>query len=419
MPDKREILRLKNVQIPCGCRIDLCVHRGEIVGIVGESASGKSVLARIMSGAEPSGGEILIDNERVKEVSELSSRVVYVGATDKTLSGLCVAENIFLGRSSAHAGMLLVNERRLHAAARALLSRVRLCRVDTYADVLSLYPSERKLLEIARALSREPCVLVLDGIFCVLEHSYRKKLKRILEEFKRNGGAAVFFTRDMGHTAGLCDRVYRLNADGVHSCTEQDARECEPVCVKGKIADAGMERPIYMRVVNLCVEGKLSNISFRLGGGEILGIVGLSCSGIHTLGRALYGACELERGRVSLGGVSIRNVRSALRCGMLYASEHFGREDLTASAIEKANVFVLDSILSGIDTEERAKARSTLHSIRQSGRSAVIISEDIDVQMELCDRILVLYRGRIVGEMHASDGYNKRSILALATGESV
>ena len=88
MPDKREILRLKNVQIPCGCRIDLCVHRGEIVGIVGESASGKSALARIMSGAEPSGGEILIDNERVKEVSELSSRVVYVGATDKTLSGL-------------------------------------------------------------------------------------------------------------------------------------------------------------------------------------------------------------------------------------------------------------------------------------------------------------------------------------------
>lgn len=421
MPYERELLRL--------CRegeADVCLYVGEVLGIVGETATGKTRLAKILSGLDSDKGRLLLMGEKLSRISDLRDNVGYIGAADATIRGLCVSENIFLGRTGEYSRLFFVDKRKMHAATMALLREVGLCRVEATSDVESLCMGEKKLVELARVLSRKPRVLIFDGVYSVLEFPYRKKLNRFIRKFVRSGGSVVFCTRDGEHCVGLCDRIYILNEDGSHTQTinvADYARRSETFLGQsmGAIHKEVTEeqRHILLRAVNLCVRDRLKNISFRIENGEILGVVGLSHSGIHTLGRVIYGACPTERGRVTLGGVRIRRVEDALRKGMLYASSDFGRELLCEGLIESASIIILDSVMSGLCYEARERMLGLIRQIKQSRRSAILISEDIDAQMQICDRIIALYHGRIVGELCSEQGFDKQKILALITGEGM
>ena len=188
--------------------VSLQIQRGEIHALVGENGAGKSTLMKILSGAyKKDSGQIFIENEVVeiktpKEAREKGIAIVYQELSQ--LNRLSVAENIFIGRYKKRFG--LINWNLIYKEAEMLLRKLEI-NIDAYSPVYSLSIAQRQLIEIARAVSMDAKVVIMDEPTSSLTKQEVALLFKIIRELKRQGVSIIYISHKLDEVYELCDRV--------------------------------------------------------------------------------------------------------------------------------------------------------------------------------------------------------------------
>ncbi len=313
--------------------VSFAVEAGEIHTLLGENGAGKSTLIKILGGIyQPDAGEIWSGEKQVqlRQVTDADQLKIRLIHQELSLApNLTVAENIFLGREPVRFGLLQRQE--MNRRAEALLARLGLTEIrDVSAVVAGLSTAHQQLVEIARALSQEARVLILDEPTSSLSETEVEALFTTLRQLKAQGVGIIYISHRMEEITRLSDRITVLR-DGKTVGTAKTG-EIEPAALiewmVGRDIKEHFPRPPYQPgEIALKVTGLSSacvhDVSFELRYGEVLGLSGLVGAGRTELARALFGVDRILKGTISIDGksVPIHSPRDALRQGLVLVPE--------------------------------------------------------------------------------------------------
>ncbi len=346
-----EILRMEGVRktfpgVVALDHVDFDLRRGEVHVLLGENGAGKSTLIKMLSGAHrPDQGQILVDGEPVRINSAQAAERLGIATIYQEFNlvpELSVAENIFLGRQPRRLG--LVDRRRMNADAAELLARVGVD-VAPQTRVGDLGIARLQMVEIAKALSLDARVLIMDEPTAVLTTDEVQKLFRIVRALRADGVGVVFITHHLDEIAELGDRVTVLR-DGrsitqVPADTPQD--ELVRLMVGRSIEDQypreqGEVGEPLLRVTGLTRDGAFSDISFEVRAGEVVGLAGLVGAGRTEVVRAVFGADSYDSGTVEVMSARLRrgDVNAAMDAGIgLVPEDRKGQGLVLEASIEE------------------------------------------------------------------------------------
>ncbi len=311
--------------------VDFELEKGEVHVILGENGAGKSTLIKMLSGAyQPDEGEILFDGEPVRISSAAVAQALGISTIYQEFNlvpQLSVAENIFLGRQPRRFGV--VDRRRMRSEAQGLLERIKV-RVDPDAPVSALGVAQRQMVEIAKALSLESRVLIMDEPTASLSGQEVERLFEIVRGLKGEEVGVIFISHHLEEVTEIGDRVTVLRdgkfVDRVPAATEH--AELVRMMVGRSIEDQFPRRrpeigEVLLEVRNLSREGVLEDISFRVRAGEVVGIAGIVGAGRTELARAIFGVDPLDSGEVWVEGgrVEHSSPREAKHRGLGFITE--------------------------------------------------------------------------------------------------
>jgi ribose transport system ATP-binding protein len=335
-------------------RVDLDIRRGEVHVLVGQNGAGKSTLVKLLCGLyAPDEGHILFEGRPYAPRSALAAiragiRVVY--QEFNLLPYLTVAENVFFQRLPRRAG--LVAFKRLYADAEAMLREVGLD-ISPRARVETLGVAQMQLLEIAKALSTQSKVLILDEPTATLTPPEIHRLFEIVARLKAKGVTIVYISHRLQEVFEVGDRITVLrNGRKVETLAAGEASIPEIVrLMVGK--EMGTEYPFHpevetgaeiLRVDELRPRGARHAVSFAVRRGELVGFAGLVGSGRTEAVRALFGADAKTSGRVYRDGreVAIGRPRDAVRHGICLLTEDRKAQGLILDMPCYANVTITD-----------------------------------------------------------------------------
>ncbi|WP_042301668.1 sugar ABC transporter ATP-binding protein [Paraburkholderia kururiensis] len=351
----REILRLEGVGkrfpgVVALDGIDLDLRYGEVHAICGENGAGKSTLMKIISGQyRADEGTIHYKDQPVQFQSTTQAQAAGIAIIHQELNlvpHLSVAENLYLAREPKRGPF--VDYRRLHENARRCLERIGLdVSPTTLVGALSI--AQQQMVEIAKALSLDAQVLIMDEPTSSLTEQETVQLFRIIKELRAAGVAILYISHRLDEMAEIVDRVTVLR-DGRHISTQDFAAttvdEIVARMVGRPLHDAYPPRQsvptaeILLAVKDLRREGVFGPVSFELRRGEILGFAGLMGAGRTEVARAIFGADRTDSGAVLLAGeaVTIRSPREAIKHGIAYLSEDRKKDGLALAMPVSANV---------------------------------------------------------------------------------
>jgi len=323
---------------------NLEVHSGEVVALIGANGSGKSTLGKIITGVTaPDEGQLLLDGRPVHFPSPQAARNASITAVYQELSlipDMTVADNIWLAHEPMSLG-LRVNKKLLRQRTHELLDLFKGTygsTLDPDAPVSELAPDERQIVEILKALSQSPRVMILDEATASLDSQQVDRLFSLVQDWKATGMAIVFVTHRMDEVFRVADRVTVLrNGRTVGSMPIEEATEQSLVnlMVESK-ADMRVEKKtnsarqsaVRLKVENLRTE-VLQDVSFELHDGELLGIGGLRGQGQEDLLYSIFGAIPFE-GQIWLSGepVHFKHPRQAIHKDVALVPGDRGQEGL-------------------------------------------------------------------------------------------
>jgi ribose transport system ATP-binding protein len=323
--------------------VSLAVHRGEVVGLIGENGAGKSTLMKVLGGVvEPSAGRIVIDgvpHAAMTVADAARAGIAFVHQELNVFDNLDVAANIFLGRETLAGGPLrLVRNRRMRDAARPLLQRVG-ADFAPDASVADLSIAQRQMMEIARALSVDARIIIMDEPTSSLTLSETEKLLQVIAELRASGVSVIFISHRLGEVKICADRVVCLRDGRVAGELSRDqiehaamirlmiGRDLRSLYIPPRTAPAGELCAIEGVVTTAFPDRSVSLVVRR---GEILGLAGLVGSGRTSLARTLFGIDPIQAGTVRLQGqpVRIASPTQAIAQGIYLAPEDRKREGL-------------------------------------------------------------------------------------------
>lgn len=322
---------------------------GEIHAIVGENGAGKSTLVGIVTGlTSASGGELFLDGERVSFSSPLEARAAGVAAVyqDPNLfPHLSVAENIFTGQYPTRGGLLDVATMR--GRARDLLASLGF-EIDVDALVAGLTVAEAQFVEIARALSSELRLLILDEPTSALTPGEATRLYDVVRRLRAQGTTVVWISHRMEETRMLADSITVLR-DGGHVRTSPAADLGDDEMIRLMVGRSVVLTPVpreeplgaaRLRVKDLNSPGVFADISFDVHEGEIVGMAGLVGSGRSEIAQALVGIGTKVVGSVELDGRSItpRSPGQMADRGLVYLPEDRDAEGVISAMSITANI---------------------------------------------------------------------------------
>jgi ABC-type sugar transport system ATPase subunit len=345
-------------------RVDLILHPGEVHALLGENGAGKSTLINILAGElQPEAGEIFIHGEKIRfkdphHASSLGISVVYQELS--LCPNLTAAQNISLHRAAASNLLHAVDSKQLNTSAQQLLHRLGLFTLDVTVPVRSLSLGQRQLIEIAKALTTDLRVLILDEPNSALTFEESTHLFRIIRELRDRGVAIVYVSHRLEETIRLANRVTILK-DGRIVDTGSSRHFSIPLLIQkmvGREVDHLFHRePLsqpgraHVLVVEKLNDGHLlKDVSFDLHAGEILGVGGLPGSGKDELVDCLSGTREFS-GNVEIDGrpIRIRSTQDVIRAGMaLVPSDRRGAgafqvlsilDNVVAASLERVSRF--------------------------------------------------------------------------------
>jgi ribose transport system ATP-binding protein len=303
-------------------------RRGEIRGFIGENGSGKSTASSIIAGLQAAtSGEILFEGKPWKPSSVLeatSNGIAMIVQEAGTIGNITVAENIFLGHEEMFARGPFINLGKMTAAAQQYLDKLEIP-IDVSQNTGSLDMASRKLIEVAKALYWNPKLFIVDETTTALSHTGRLLLYKWMKELAKDKKATVLFiSHELDELMEQCDALTILR-DGVIAGNlvkdEFDAGRIRQMMVGREIQGSyyrndmdGFSDEVVLKADCITTMRDLLCFSLELHKGEILGIGGLSHCGMHTLGKALFGAEKVLDGQVTAGnGAAVKSVYAAIR----------------------------------------------------------------------------------------------------------
>jgi ribose transport system ATP-binding protein len=310
------------------------LRRGEVLALVGENGAGKSTLMKLLSGIyTPDEGEFFLDGRPLRVTGPrdaLEQGISIIHQEFNLMPDLTVAQNIFIGREP-RAARVFLGDRRLDAKAAELLDRLRLP-LGPRQRVGDLTVAKQQMVEIAKALSYDARILIMDEPTAALNDAEVQVLHDLIRRFRRPDTAVIYISHRMDELKAITDRITVIR-DGRYVDTLDTATTSMPEVIARMVGReiAGGARPEGVRadretvlsVRGLTTRALLRDVSFDLREGEILGFAGLMGAGRTEVARALVGADPVESGTVTLRGkpVRIANPAEAAKHRIGYLSE--------------------------------------------------------------------------------------------------
>jgi ribose transport system ATP-binding protein len=309
-------------------QVSLEVSGGVVHGIVGENGAGKSTLMKILSGVyEKDSGEIVFEGKVIDKITPVESMRMGLAIIYQELNlvnTMTVGENVFLGRFSETGGRAGV-----HSKARALLDSIG-CKVDTHKQVSELSVSDKQMVEIAKALSFDSKLIIMDEPSSSLTADEMQELIKIIHDLKNKGIAIIYISHKLDEIFGFCD-VVTVMRDGrmidTRVVSAITRNEMISMMVGRTIENEYPPRPESAGETILEIKEihtrKLKDVKLTMRKGEILGLVGLVGSGRTELVRALFGADKVAKKSIFLDGkpVEIKSPRDAIALGLAMVPE--------------------------------------------------------------------------------------------------
>ncbi len=354
------ILEAKNVDKSFGATkalnhfaIQIC--EGEVHGLIGENGSGKSTFSTIISGAQKCdsgsftlGGEAYLPKDMV---SAQQAGICMIAQETATFLGVTVAYNIFAGNLKKFTHMGFVSEKKLYAEAKRALERIGVSDIRPEQLMDELNFEDRKIVEIARAMYFEPRILIVDETTTALAQKGRTILYRLIEEQKKAKRAVLFISHDLDELRDICN-VVTVMRDGNFIKTllaEEITPENMRVHMVGReLADnyfrsdyeCTYEPEVLIEARHATLNSDIRNISIQIHKGEILGLGGLSNSGMHEVGKMFAGICKAITGEVVMPDkrVVVTNPIQAMKNGVGYVSKDRDKEALIQNDTIMSNI---------------------------------------------------------------------------------
>ncbi|MEU4833815.1 sugar ABC transporter ATP-binding protein [Streptosporangium sp. NPDC023615] len=317
--------------------VDLEVLPGEVHCLLGQNGAGKSTLIKTLAGAhQPDEGTITFGGEEVRLSSPIAAIKLGISTIYQELDlvdGLSVAENVFLGHEPARLGF--VSRAAAARATREVLSRLGHGEIRPSTEVGRLSPAAKQVVSMARALSHDTRLIVMDEPSAALAHDEVGNLFRIIRELTAQGVAVIYISHRLEEIREIGDRVTVLKdgrtvAVGLPAkdtptsevISLMTGRNVEYLFPDRPAAGVRQDRAEVLRVENLSVPGRVEDVSFSVRAGEIVGLAGLVGSGRSEIIEAVYGARRFS-GTVTLEGRSTGRggTGTAVRMGMGLAPE--------------------------------------------------------------------------------------------------
>lgn len=330
--------------------VSLEMRAGEVHALVGENGAGKSTLMRILVGVHHrDAGEIRLHDKKVEIPSPIHARTLGISIIHQELNqvpALSVAENIFLGREPRR-GFGIVDYAAMYDRAGRLLADLGLP-IDPHRKVGSLTVAEQQLVEIAKALSVEADLLIMDEPTAALTVEETERLFRFIHDLRARGVGIIYITHRLEEVFRIADRVTVLRDGhyvGTYAVSDVGMDDLIRLMVGRHLTEKFPKEPVpigapVLEVRGLAAGGLFENVSFTLHRGEILGIAGLVGSGKTQVAHAVFGAIPLDAGEILLEGraVMIRSPREAIAHGIGLVTEDRKRLGLVLSMNVRDNI---------------------------------------------------------------------------------
>jgi ribose transport system ATP-binding protein len=457
-------------------KVDLDVYPCEVVALIGENGAGKSTLMNILGGVlRPDAGTIKIGGKTtvIHNVSEaIKLGIGFIHQDLNVLDNLTIAGNVFLGREPLKFGPLkIIDSRRLQNKTKPYLERLGLdLSPDTPLSELSI--AHQQMVEIAKALSLNACILIMDEPTSSLTLSESRRLFDVIRQLRNNGVSIIYISHRLSEVKECADRVVGLR-DGVNASSLTRSQITHDNMVKLMIGRqledfyispaAGAESGCFS-VNNLTTAAYPDcQISFEAARGEILGFAGLVGAGRSEMARAVFGIDQPLNGSVHLAGrqLQIRSAKDAIENGVYLMPEDRRKSGLVVEMTVSENITLpnmANLTVAGLikHNQEKDIAEAQCRKLNIKTPSSETIAENlsggnqqkvvlakwlalapkviifdeptrgIDVgaksEMEeilgVSDRIAVMHEGKITGQLER-DKFNEETIMRLAVGQTL
>lgn len=333
------VLELRNITKSFGANkvltdVNMKFEEGEIHSIIGENGAGKSTLMKIIGGIyRADSGEVILDGKDVVMHSPIEAYEHGIGIVHQELSivgNMTVAQNVFVNCEPVYkAGF--INWKKMNSEAKAALAEVG-ADIDPEEIAGNLSVGMQQIVEIAKVIAKKVRILILDEPTSALSDKEVDRLFQILDDLRRKGVSIIFISHKLNEIIRISDKVSVLR-DGIRTGTLLRDEMNEPTIIKMMVGrDLGRLYPprassrdgeIVLDCKGLSLRNKFSNIDFFLKKGEILGVFGLVGAGRTEVALSVFGADNLDSGKVLLNGksVSFKNPSDAVSHGVCYLSE--------------------------------------------------------------------------------------------------
>lgn len=494
------ILQLKNVNksfdtVKVLKDINFVLKKGQILGLVGENGAGKSTMMNILGGVHTmTSGEMILNDKTYiphNPKDAIDSGIAFIHQELNLFTNLTIAENIFIDEIKSNK-FGYISYRKLRKDAALILKRLGID-IDPDTPVDDIAMGMRQMVEIAKALSKDAEIVILDEPTTSLSTQEKEKLFRIIRELSQNGISMIYISHALEDVLNICDEILVIR-DG------ETIGEQTPACEmpKEKIIRMMVGRDMaqlypyvpkkigeeILSVQNLNQGISLKDINFTLRSGEIVGMFGLMGAGRSELARAIYGLDPIDSGKVKFMGkpVNILNPERWNQSGMAFITENRRDEGLLLSKSVTENlvmanlrklrmkfdylnrnkenidsdnaisrlkiktfdknrqavrllsggnqqktvigkwlltdpkIFIIDEPTRGIDVGAKFEIYNHINSLVQEGSAVLFISSEMEELMGVCDRIIVMHRSRITGEVLRKE-FTQEGLLKLAMGD--
>lgn len=333
--------------------VSMDVMEGEVLAVIGENGAGKSTLMKILAGVQPPDtGELRWYDKSVTFSNTADSQACGISLIHQELNlagNLSLAANIFLGREPHRFGW--IDQRAMHREAAKFLEQVGLnVSTSTLAGELSI--GQQQQVEIAKALSCDAKVLIMDEPTSSLSSGEAEKLFQLIEQLRKRGVSVVYISHRLGEVARLADRVEVLR-DGANAGRLRKEEINHQAMVRLMVGRELSQyfphqshplREVRLKVENLVVAGRVSHpVSFEVRGGEMVGMAGLVGAGRTEVLEALLGVRQALAGKVTVDGktYTLGNPKAAIRAGLALVPEDRRHQGLmTPMSVEENLVIV-------------------------------------------------------------------------------
>lgn len=467
--------------IPVLRRVNFTLARGEVHALMGGNGAGKSTLMKILTGVYTrDSGTVRIegrDADLHDAVSAERAGIAMIFQEFSLIPTLTVAQNIFLRREPRFGKTPFINNAEMVRRSRAILEELGVD-IDPETPAGALSVGYMQIVEIAKALSKNARILVMDEPTSSLSESETEALFHLVRRLKQSGISIVYISHRMAEILTICDRVTVMR-DGETVMTENCAGLTVDQIVDAMLGvgnaasfewhDRGErpDAPVILEVRNLRLPPRVTDVSFTIRAGEIVGLAGLMGSGRTEIAEAIFGRRAPASGTISFDGQPVRGQQDAIGRGIALVPEdrrkmglvldHSVRDNVLLPNLERftrhlfvqdaevlrtveatirnlsiktdspdklarllsggnqqkivigkwlaraPKLLILDEPTIGVDIGAKSEIVATVRKMADAGMAVLLISSELEEIMAISDRILVLHNGRIAQEMNRRD----------------